>query len=94
MGRTPGELEEKIDAAHTHPALEYSDACEANPEVICGGERREWTPSTGSEANQLEGLGVMLPPALIFGEEGDDACQFLIELLKNGWDIFQTCGWP
>ena len=84
MGRTPRVLEEKTYAAHAHPALEYGDACEADPEVMCGGERREWTPSTGSEANELARLGAMLPPALIFGEEGDDACQFIIELLKNG----------
>ena len=84
MDRTPRVLEEKTYAAHAHPALEYGDACEADPEVMCGGERREWTPSTESEANELEGLGAMLLPALIFGEEGDDACQFIIELLKNG----------
>ena len=84
MGWTPSELEEKIYAAHAHPALEYGEACNADPEVMCGGRWREWTPSTGSEANELEGLGAMLPPALIFGEEGDDACQFIIELLKNG----------
>ena len=44
---------------------------------MCGGERREWTPSMGSEANELEGLGALLPPALIFDDEGDDACQFI-----------------
>jgi hypothetical protein len=48
MGRTPSELEEKTYAAHAHPALEYGDACEADPEVMCSGEWREGTPSTGS----------------------------------------------
>jgi len=48
MGQPPSELAEKTYAAHAHPALEYGDACEADPAVMGGGERGEWTPSTAS----------------------------------------------
>jgi hypothetical protein len=38
----------------------------------------------GIAGKRTGSIRALLPPALIFGEEGDDACQFIIELLKNG----------